>query len=433
MDYKLLHQIVSKSEKLRTIEKPKKALVLFTIIASVVVTSFFCLYFDAWILIQLIIGFFLFLIYIVALFSNATRLALVLPTIFLGQVCSSLLIHTYILLKSSTIVSICFISMLVISFLSRFLFRKFYALAQLKFQLKLRRFYILFNTSLLCLLGLVFIYSIYLECTQVLKTLELYDRIFVYMTCLVLYVYYAVLCINFNRLIHVRWEDDGTREHALYLRSFDLPLVKEYKVITSIKHAIKNLHLVKVGDPRELFGMSVGEDVYYLPDADWKKHVSNLVTKAKYVFLNIDCPKDAIHDYQGNRITEGVIWEIYNHTDYNYKMIYHLCDVRSLNLNQITTYKNTVLFRLIDYIQQNLRCESCWIKIYSNHILISRKLDQKILYADNGIFDLVSDEWYDNLYEDFKDENVLPIYDALADDNDRYIGWIQQVDVIIDK
>lgn len=183
MDYKLLHQIVSKSEKLRTTEKPKKALVLFTIIASVLVTSFLCLYFDAWILIQLIIGFFLFFIYIVAVFSNAIRLALILPTIFLGQVCSSLLIYAYILLNSSTSLSISFISMLVISFLSGFLFRKFYALAQLKFQLKLRQFYISFNTSLLCLLGLVFIYSIYLEYTQALKTLALYDRIFVYMTC----------------------------------------------------------------------------------------------------------------------------------------------------------------------------------------------------------------------------------------------------------
>ena len=94
-------------------------------------------------------------------------------------------------------------------------------------------------------------------------------------------------------------------------------------------------------------------------------------------------------------------------------------------MNQIMKYKSTIIFRLIDYVQHNLMCESCWIKIFPNHILISRALDQKMLQADNGIFDLVSDEWYDNLYEDFKDGNALPIYDALAEDCNKLIGYLQ--------
>ena len=425
MDYKLLHQILSKSENLSTSEKPKKSLIFLSLIISILIPSFLIICFDSYLLIQLIIGLFLLLIYLVAVFRNAFHIAILLPSVFLGQLCSSLLVYTYILLSFSPNLSFFFVSLLIAIILSGIVFRRFYALAPLKVQLNLRQLYKTLNVSLLSLLGMFFIYSVYLECTQVFKTLALYDRIFVYLICLALYVYYTIFNINFNRLIHVRWDDNDTREYALYLRSFDLPFVKEYKVITSIKHAIQNLHMVKVGDPRELFGMSVGEDVYYLPDADWKKHVYNLVVKAKYVFLNIDCPKDNNQDYQDNRITEGVIWEICNHVGYNYKMMYHLCDVRSLDMNQIMKYKSTIIFRLIDYVQHNLMCESCWIKIFPNHILISRALDQKMLQADNGIFDLVSDEWYDNLYEDFKDGNALPIYDALAEDCNKLIGYLQ--------
>jgi hypothetical protein len=123
----------------------------------------------SYLLIQLILGLFLLLIYLVAVFRNAFHIAILLPSVFLGQLCSSLLVYTYILLSFSPNLSFLFVSLLIAIILSGIVFRKFYALAPLKVQLNLRRLYKTLNVTLLSLLGMFFIYSVYLECTQALQ------------------------------------------------------------------------------------------------------------------------------------------------------------------------------------------------------------------------------------------------------------------------
>ena len=116
----------------------------------------------------------------------------------------------------------------------------------------------------------------------------------------------------------------------LYLRSFNSDKDKHQKQIeeTLVKVCSNlNLRICKIANPIR-FNSNVRE--FCLPVSNWKNELNFYIARAKYIFCIID-------------ITEGVLWEMFEHQEFINKYIY--CIRNKNTLQEILTNK---IFRKFD-------------------------------------------------------------------------------------
>ena len=134
------------------------------------------------------------------------------------------------------------------------------------------------------------------------------------------------------------------KQYLLYLRSFQFDK-NEIEVAKYLK--VTGLPVMKIGNPNTFFPKGAG-DVFYLPTVNWKKQLNYYIDRAKYIFSVVD-------------MTEGVLWEIFEHQEQTDKFIYyisnskHLCEL----LKRLPKQRKTILMECLEVLSNTPSINNC--------------------------------------------------------------------------
>lgn len=133
-----------------------------------------------------------------------------------------------------------------------------------------------------------------------------------------------------------------SKDYCLFLRSFSLDIKDEERILGRLAC---NKPVLIVGDPHYLNKESDNYKYhyFYIWGKNWKKSVSDFVSRASVVLIAIDGPK--------NNVTEGVIWEIANHIEYLDKTVYYVNNVNSIDEANIQKHGLTDIEYAISFLK----------------------------------------------------------------------------------
>lgn len=125
------------------------------------------------------------------------------------------------------------------------------------------------------------------------------------------------------------------KQYLLYLRSFQFDR-NEIEVAGYLN--VVGLPVMKIGNPNTFFPKGAG-DVFYLPTVNWKKQLNYYIDRAKYIFSVVD-------------MTEGVLWEMFEHQEQSDKFVYYISNSENLRvlLKRIPKQRKTILMECIEVL-----------------------------------------------------------------------------------
>ena len=164
---------------------------------------------------------------------------------------------------------------------------------------------------------------------------------------LISFIWIALGYVMFNDFHFIVYDK---KHYLLYLRSFQFDK-NEHTISEPLE--VVGIPVLKIGNPKTFFPKGVG-DVFYLPSADWKKQLNYYIDRAEYVFSVVD-------------ITEGVLWEMFEHLEQYNKFVYHITDKEHLRVILSNApkqeYKDSFLMKCYETILNDPKIQSCSIHI----------------------------------------------------------------------
>ena len=108
--------------------------------------------------------------------------------------------------------------------------------------------------------------------------------------------------------------------YILYLRRFATDdSTIDMKCIEDLTKNEFGLELMKIGNPASIFQCSMDYSCVFLGTTNWKKQLRQYIKCAKIVFVQVD-------------VSDGVIWEMFENTDYKSKYIYNVPQTKNIPL-----------------------------------------------------------------------------------------------------
>lgn len=223
-------------------------------------------------------------------------------------------------------------------------------------------------TVIALIASMVFIIPIFNQTENSLK-FSFADKFAIY----VLNIPFLILIVS-NMVMQIKTYDKKYRKKnfILFLRAFNLDTNNENNIIKSLKRKFKRINVIKIGDPKYIVKETYGEDVFYLPDEQWKIHVENLMETSLNIFINIDCPTE---NNSTSKITQGVLWEIFNHQQFYAKTIFHISDISLLDMSDMYAYNDTVLYKAVSLIKKTVagKYNNCYLIILDKVCIFSKE------------------------------------------------------------
>lgn len=177
----------------------------------------------------------------------------------------------------------------------------------------------------------------------------------------------------------------------LYLRSFKFD--KKEDALLKLLPAEKK-QIMKIGNPtsRLFYNLwpqnSMYNDIFFLPSSNWKKHLDYYIYKAFSIISVVDD-------------TPGVVWEMFNHPEYFYKIVFYVDSNEKLRNLELMVGKNEELkisSHLYKFIHQLIELNIgtpfvFWIKnnrcFYTSNVsIISSLLKSKLYETSAQYFDI---------------------------------------------
>ena len=208
-------------------------------------------------------------------------------------------------------------------------------------------------------------------------------------------VFLVVCVLRFFKILleDLRFLVYDEQRFILYLRSFTFD-EKEDLIADELNEMEAYMPIMKIGNPKSFFPKGIGH-TFYLPKSNWKDQLDYYIQKAAYVFSVVD-------------VSEGVMWELFEHEILSDKFIYHISDtdkIKSILNNPICEkYKYSKLMNCFKYIIDN--------NLISNKTTFVIK-DDKCYYSDiSTIFKLSIEEKQNTNIPCFKVESVPQVSKA---------------------
>lgn len=160
----------------------------------------------------------------------------------------------------------------------------------------------------------------------------------------------------------------------LYLRSFvvDETGIDRY-CIRSIRNFadINNYKIVKVGNPRVIFGTDDYE-TYFLPTTNWKKWVDKLIQHCKIVFVVLG-------------FSEGLSWEVVKHQDCWHKYVFFIENAATLSfwIEKSEREKNFMFSDILERVKRIFSGKLAFF-VDNNILCYSTHIEELLVLHENG-------------------------------------------------
>lgn len=128
-----------------------------------------------------------------------------------------------------------------------------------------------------------------------------------------LWIVYLEFYHNFAYITYKR------SKYILFLRNFSMDdRILEANLLSEVEFVCNKLKLflMRIGNPRKMFDYSPGKTLY-LKTINWKEPVEQYIKDAQVVFTVVS------H-------SDGLFWEILNHTQYSSKFLYNILDIAKM-------------------------------------------------------------------------------------------------------
>lgn len=150
---------------------------------------------------------------------------------------------------------------------------------------------------------------------------------------------YPLALIVINIFAHYKYYNILTNSiiegnFIFFLRSFEMDTTKEEIIISQIKPFTvrSEMAIIRIGNPKLFASNSKFCQTLFLDTPDWKTSVSKYINESRYTFICINFGPELVFNKKGSKITcdiknittSGVLWEMFNHTEYMNKFIYHV-------------------------------------------------------------------------------------------------------------
>ncbi|WP_300701033.1 hypothetical protein [Bacteroides sp.] len=164
----------------------------------------------------------------------------------------------------------------------------------------------------------------------------------------------------------------NSKSFILILRCFKYEANAEYKnIVYRIHCAFETSYaLLQIGNPMNILKGYENCDTFYLPTTNWRPIVRRYIENASIIFIIID-------------YSNGVIWEILNHSDLKRKFIYYI--PKDVDINKVIS---ATLFKTA--INQNNSIANLFFK--SREFIVSDRylfFNEGIMYIHNDIYSLI--------------------------------------------
>ena len=188
-----------------------------------------------------------------------------------------------------------------------------------------------------------------------------------------------------------------SKKYILFLRCFKFDSVNLYTNVLTDLSAIfkKEYNVLQIGNPRNILKGYSMCDTFYLPSTNWQPVVRDYIINADIVFLVLDQ-------------TNGILWEMLQHTEHSKKYVYYIpmnTNLAKLISNELflDEYKNGNPIATLIKVWQNELTEGSFFYFYDGTLhLFSDIFSLVIEYAQ--LYNLHSKETIRSKCIKFKNE-----------------------------